>query len=215
MTTVNAYEEKRAKEREALDEKFKAAAGPLAERLIEEIKKAAGVKGKKTVHEGSHAIALWIDEPRITIEIEHDWGSGSSHWEKLPTGKPKILLNLGQPYGHGSKSWYRPGKDGTFNIEKIVKKVAEKVEGYKQGQEATRRNEIEKKENAALQSKELEGIKLPEGVIVQRNPGSGAYSLKFAGTFNVPGVKDVAVLAEALNDLVSKFEFAKSWRTDF
>ena len=54
---MSAYEDKREKDREARDEKCKAAARPLSERLMEEIKKAAGVKVKKSVRDGSHKIS--------------------------------------------------------------------------------------------------------------------------------------------------------------
>jgi hypothetical protein len=210
---MEAYEQKRAKERDALDKKFKVQAGPLADRLIEEIEKATGVKAKKSVQDGSYAIFLMIDEPRITVEIEHDWGAGHGHWTRLPTGNPKINLDIGG-YRSGGKSWYRPNKEGGFNVEKIIEKISQRVESYKQSQEWSRKREIEDRENSEAQAKEMEGIKFPEGVIIHRIPG-GAYGIKFAGTFHVAGAKDAAALADLLNELVSKVKFEKSWRTDF
>lgn len=210
---METYEEKRARERQTLDEKFKAQSATLADLLVQEIEKAAGIAPKKSIHETGHDIHLWIDEPRISITIEHDWGTGRWHHHNLPLGTAKISLHLGG-YGRGHKSWYRPNKEGVFNIEKMMTGIAREVEAYKRGQEASKKREIEDQENKAAQAKEMEGMTLPDGVIVNRIPG-GNYGVKFAGTFIVGGAKDVAALADALNQLISKFQFQKSWRTDF
>jgi len=210
---MGVYEDKQAKEREALDKQFIAEAGPIAERLIIEIEKAAGIKPKKSIQEGSHTVSLYIDEPRISIEIQHDWGTGHRHWGRQPTGKPKIRLNNG--YGRGNTSWYRPNKEGAFNIEKIVKSVAQQVEGYKQSQKASKQREIEEKENKAVKAQELEGVKLPDGAVVNRDPASGQYSFRFGGTFHGLDGKGVATLTDALNKLSKQYNFEKSWRMDY
>lgn len=205
------YEEKQRKEREALDEKFKAAAAPLAELLAERMEKVSGQKPNRSVHEGSHEIWLRLDEPRISVQIEHDWGAGH-HWGRMPLGTPKINLDVGG-YHAGGKSWYRPDKKGKFNVDKIIEKIKDRVEGHKRGVEASQRAEIQKKANEEAQAKEMEGVVFPEGVVVQR--GGGAYSVKFGGTFLLDSPETTKELASALQALVAKFKFEKAWRTDF
>ena len=211
---MGVYEDKQAKEREALDKQFIAEAGPLADRLLQEIEKAAGIKPKKSVQEGSHAINIYLDEPRISMEIHHDWGTGSKHWGRQPTGKPKIRFNAGG-FGRGRTSWYRPNKEGAFNIEKIVKTVAEQVEGYKIGQKARQEGEVKDAENKAAKAKELDGIKLLDGAFVDRHHSPDSYTFRFGGTFSGLSAQDVAALSESFKKLTAQYKFEKSWRMDY
>lgn len=211
---MGEYEEKQRKEREALDAKFRAASAPLAAKLIAEIAKATGVTPKQSVQEGSYAITLSIEEPRITIEIQHDWGTGHrGHWS-LPLGTPKIRFNH-HGYGRGNTSWYRPGKDGEFNLQKIVKTIADDVKGYKIQQKSQKEGKIKAAENEAAQAEELKGIKLPDGVVVQRNYGPDSYTFRFGGTFSGLNVFAVQDLAESFKKLIEQYKFEKSWRMDY
>lgn len=212
---MGVYEEKQRKEREALDEQFKALAVPLADRLLQEIEKATGEKLKKSVQDGSHTISLWIDEPRISIQIEHDWGTGRYHHNSQPLGKPKILLQRSGYRRPGTKSHYRPGKDGEFNLKKIVEIVTEDVEGYRTGEKARQDNEVKRAENEAAKAKELDGLKLQDGVVVSRNYGPDTYTFRFGGTFSGLTVQDVAALSESFKKLTAQYKFEKSWRMDY
>ena len=207
------YEEKQRKEREALDLKFKTAAAPLAELIAERMEKVSGKKPQRSVHDGSHAISFYLDEPRITVEIEHDWGPKTNHWTRLPLGTPKINLDVGGYRGSG-KSHYRPDKEGKFNVDKIIEKIKERVESHRINQEASKKIEIENKANSEAQAKEMEGVVFPEGALAQRSPG-GSYAIKFGGTFLLDGATETKELATALQALVAKFRFQKAWRTDF
>lgn len=213
---MGTYEEKRRKEREALDEKFKAQARPIADRLRQEIEKATDLKPKESTQEGSHAVSLWIDEPRISISVEHDWGAGHHHhYSSQPLGTAKISLILSHYRGRGSKSWYRPGKDGVLNLEGIVKKVAEQVEFYRSSEKSRKEGEVKKAENEAAQAEELKGIKFPDGVVVTRNYGPDTYTFRFGGTFSGLNVFAVADLAESFKKLIAEYKFEKSWRMDY
>jgi len=211
---MGVYEEKQGKEREALEAQFRASSKPLAEKLIAEIEKASGIKPKESVQEGSHWISIWIDEPRISIEVQHDWGTGRHHYGSQPLGTAKIVLNLGR-FGRGSKTWYRPNGEGAFNIEKIVKTVAEQVEGYKIGQKARQEGEVKDAENKAAKAKELDGIKLLDGAFVDRHNSPDSYTFRFGGTFSGLSAQDVAALSESFKKLTAQYKFEKSWRMDY
>jgi len=211
---MGVYEDKQRKEREALDEKFKAQARPLADRLRKEIEQATGLKPKESVQDGSYAIEIWISEPSISVRIEHDWGAGHHHhYSSQPTGKPKIGLNTGR-HSYG-KTWFRPNKDGEFNIEKIVKNVSETVERHNAQAKYRQESEVKKAENERLKAAELEGIKVPDGVVVTRNYGPESYTFSFGGTFSGLNVLEVANLAESFKKLIAQYKFEKSWRMDY
>jgi hypothetical protein len=207
------YEEKQRKDREALDAKFRAASEPLADTIAAEILKATGLKVQRSTHEGSYAISLRLDEPRVEVEIAHDWGAGRYHYSRLPLGTPKIGLNTGR-YSYGGKSWYRPAKDGSFNIAKIVERVKEAAERTTRQKEYEAAAKKAAAENAAAYNKELAGIKLPKGSAASRHPETGSYSLKFAGTFENLKPHEVEALAESLQKLMKAFEFSPSWRSE-
>lgn len=195
------------KAREALNKEFRAAAEILSESLISAIERVAGVKPSKSPNMADGSIWLSINEPRIMIGIDHDWGTGM--FSRFPTGKPKVQVNRGYST---RPAWYRPGKDGSFNIEKISKNVAEQIEQYKIGQKATEEAKAKTAMNAEAQAKELDGVQLPEAVVLHRNPDTGTYMLKFGGTFENLSILDVAVLSETIRKLTEQYKFQKPWR---
>lgn len=207
------YEADQAKKREELDAQFRAASEPLAATIADEILKATGLKVKRSVHEGSYAISLRLDEPRVDVEISHDWGARHRHWSRLPSGKPKIGLSTGR-YSYGGRTWYRPAKDGSFNIPKIVARIKEAADSAARQKQWDLEAKEKQEASAAAYTKDLAGIKLPEGSNVIRNHEQNNYSLKFAGTFENLSPLEVEAVSKALAALTKQFSFTKSWRTE-
>lgn len=206
------WEEKRRKDREALDAKFREASEPLAANLQADIERATGHAFRRSVHEGSYEITMRLDEPRIEVTVTHDWGTGRYHSSHQPLGKPKIGLDDGKR-GIG-KTWYRPSKEGTFNTKKIVERIKTRIDQYTQQQAWEKQRKQEEKANDAAQKDELKGIKIPKGVLITRGGDRNQYSVKFAGTFNGMNPEGIKWMLGQIATLTKDTGFEPSWRSD-
>jgi len=206
---MNGYANEADQER-TLQEKYEAEAGPLFDRLVEEVRKATGIKPKidYAASSGPHR-SFWLEGFSINVIVQHEF---IRSFRGRHSGNAEVVIHWGYFGGGRRKVTFPKRQDGTWNIEKIVKDISDRIKGQRAGEKATQERERKEAESKEIMARELADLKLPEGVVVGRDPNAGTYYLRTGGTFSGLDAAAVVALAKALGDLFQAHSFEKDWR---
>lgn len=145
---------------------------------------------------------LSLKAPSIRIKADQV-SEGYSRFSRTLTEEAVLYVQIG-----GTKARYPKRKDGTYNIDGIVKNVLEAVKYHNEREGAMAAYRKREEENREIQAKETEGIVVPPGASgAARDPVTGTYGFVFRGQFENLSLEDLGPLYEAIAALTKKYKF--------